>query len=131
MSDRMRANYALLDFREHLGSDPDALDVPWAEFVGEESSTREFEVPTAAAADPYVELQGYDVASYGHEIRVNDRSVPGFDVPPSNGWQYWMDSLAGIDLQAGTNTLAIHRDVDSADEFVVGSVVVHWREPVE
>jgi hypothetical protein len=131
MSGERRANYALIDFREHLGKDEDALDVPWAEFVGDRSSTATFSVPTDDAVDAYVELQAYDVQAYGHEIVVNGDSLAGFDIPPHDGWQYWMDSLSGADLREGDNEIEIHRDPETLDEFVVGTVTVHWREPVE
>jgi hypothetical protein len=131
MSGDHRANYALLDFREHLGKDEDALDVPWADFVGDQSSTETFTVPTDDPVDGYVELQVYDVQAYGHEIVVNGDPLAGFDIPPHDGWQYWMDSLTGADLVAGENEIEIHRDPETLDEFVVGTVTVHWREPIE
>lgn len=131
MSEQRRANYALIDFREHLGEDASALDVPWADFVGSSTSEETFTVPTDDVVDPYVELQAYDVGAYGHEIVVNGESLSGFDIPPAEGWQFWMDELTGADLHAGENTIAIERDTDVHDEFVVGTVVVNWREPVE
>lgn len=131
MSDRYRANYTLVDFQEHLGTDADALNVPWAEFAGNRSSAHEFVVPTADPRDAYLELQAYDVGEYGHDILLNGESLTGFDIPPDNGWQYWMDSVTGASLREGENTLRVLRDPESTDEFVVGSVTVHWREPVE
>lgn len=131
MSDQRRANYALIDFREHLGEDAEALDVPWADFVGDATSEETFTVPTDDAVDPYVELQAYDVESYGHEIVVNGERLSGFDIPPAEGWQYWMDHLTGAALVEGENTIAIERDTGASDEFVVGTAVVNWREPVE
>jgi len=131
MADRHRANYALCDFQEHLGEDPDALGVPWAEFAGDESSERTFQVPTDAATDPYLEIQAYGVESYGHEIEVNGQPLPGFDLPPVDGWQYWMNTIRQEVFREGTNTLRIRRNADALDEFVVGTVTVHWREPVD
>jgi hypothetical protein len=130
MTDR-RANYALIDIREHLGADKEALDVPWAEFVGDETTEYSFTVPSEDVTDAYVELQAYDVGAYGHEIVVNGDRLSGFDVPPNEGWQYWMDSVTGAHLVEGENTIHVARDVDTRDEFVVGTVTVHWREPVE
>ena len=131
MTDSYRANYALLTFQEHLGTDADALDVPWAEFVGDTSSAKEFVVPAAETRDPYVELQAYDVDEYGHDITLNGTSLTGFDIPPETGWQHWMDAVTGAALREGENTLRIHRDGGTTDEFVVGTATVHWREPVE
>lgn len=126
-----RANYALLRFMEHLGEDANHLDVDWAEFVGDRSSERTFDVPVADPADAYLELQVYDVGEWDHEIRLNGEAVSGFDIPKEPGWQYWMDALSGTSLRAGENTLRIHRDTATMDSFVVGNVVVNWREPVE
>jgi len=124
------ANYALVEFGEHLGEDKSSLDVDWAEFVGNRSAERAFTVPTADATDAYLELQAYDVGSFGHDILVNGRSLSGFDIPPSPDWQYWMDSITGPALVEGENTIQVRRAPDSDDSFVVGTVTVHWREPV-
>jgi len=125
-----RANYALVTVLEQLGPSADALDVPWAEFAGDKSSVYEFHVP-ADATDAYLELQAYDVGSFDHEILLNGDPLSGFDVPPAEGWQYWMDAVTEERLQAGENTLQVRRDTASEDAFAVGSVVVNWKEPVE
>jgi len=128
MGDR-RANYAVVPFQQHLGQNAESLAVPWAEFVGDRTDAHEFTVPTDDAVDPYLELQAYDVEEYGHEIRVNGRSLSGFDIPPAEGWQHWMDTISGVDLTEGDNTLRVVRDADTTDAFVVGVVTVHWKEP--
>ncbi|WP_436908438.1 DUF7383 domain-containing protein [Halosimplex marinum] len=130
MGDR-RPNYALVPFQQHLGQNEESLAVPWAEFVGDETDELTFEVPTDGATEAYLELQAYDVEEYGHEIRVNDVALSGFDIPPADGWQQWMDTLTGIDLVEGENTIRVERDTDTTDAFVVGVVVVHWKEPVD
>lgn len=129
MSDR-RANYALVPFQKHLGPDAESLAVPWAEFVGDATEAVDFEVPTDDASDAYLELQAYEVGAYGHEIRVNGDSLSGFDVPPSEGWQHWMDAVTGVDLVEGANAIRIERDATTDDAFVVGVVTIHWKEPV-
>ncbi|ELZ28875.1 hypothetical protein C475_04536 [Halosimplex carlsbadense 2-9-1] len=129
MGDR-RPNYALVPFQQHLGQNEESLAVPWAEFVGDETDELTFEAPTDEATDAYLELQAYDVEEYGHEIRVNGTALSGFDIPPRDGWQQWMDTLSGIDLVEGENTIKFERDTDTTDAFVVGVVVVHWKEPV-
>lgn len=131
MSEGFRTNYALLDFSEMLGPHEDAMDVEWAEFVGDRSSELDFEVPTADACDGYVTIQALDVSEYTHEVVVNGESLSGFDIPPSEGWQTWMDVVSGVELVEGTNTLQFLRDDGTKDAFVVGSVRVTWREPVE
>ena len=125
-----RANYALVTVLEQLGPSADALDVPWADFAGDRSSVGEFTAP-AGATDVYVELQAYDVGAFGHEILLNGDPLTGFDVPPAEGWQYWMDAVTEQELRAGENTLRIRRDTDTDDAFAVGNVVVNWREPAD
>jgi len=125
-----RANYATVEFQTHLGQNEESLAVPWAEFVGDTTEPRTFTVPTDDAVDPYLELQAYDVEEFGHEIRVNGTSLSGFDIPPAEGWQHWMDTLAGSSLVEGENRIRIERDTSTTDAFVVGVAVVHWREPV-
>lgn len=131
MSDnRRRANYALVEFNEHLGEDARALDVPWAEFAGNRSSVRRFSVPTDDPTDAYFTVQAFDVGVFGHDVVINGEPVSGFDVPPAEGWQLWMDTITGTDLVEGENTIRVVRDRDSDDGFVVGTVAVHWKEPV-
>lgn len=125
-----RANHVLLNFGEHLGPSGDLLDVGWAEFVGDETSEQTFEVPTADADDDYLQLQAYDVGEYGHEVVVNGEPLSGFDLPPHNGWQTWMDALTGAELREGENTLRVRRDEGTTDAFVVGAVAVNWTEPL-
>ena len=130
MDARHRANYALLPVLEQLGPS-EQRGLPWAEFAGNRSSALEFEVPTDDVVDPYVEVQAYDVGQYGHEILVNGDPLTGFDLPPGEGWQQWLDAITGASLAAGTNTIQIHRDTATDDAFAVGNLIVHWKEPVE
>lgn len=125
-----RANYATLSFQEALGPTEGHLDVPWAEFVGDRSSSHAFEVPTDDPLDPYLQIQVFDVEEYGHDVLLNGESLSGFDFPPSEGWQTWVDTVTGPVLRTGENTLRIERDTTSDDAFAVGSVVVNWREPI-
>ena len=131
MDETYRADYALLSVFEQFGPEAGSLDVPWAEFAGDRSSEYEFTVRTDEATDAYVELQAYDVGAYGHEIVLNGEELTGFDVPPRDGWQYWMDTVTDQRLRAGRNILRIRRDQTMDDSFAVGNVVVHWREPDE
>ncbi|WP_132059651.1 DUF7383 domain-containing protein [Halorussus amylolyticus] len=126
-----RANYALVNVSAHLGPMRDAIDVPWADFVGDATPKHEFEVPTADTSDAYLGLQAFRVDDYGHEILINGEQLSGFDVPPADGWQYWEDALTHAELREGTNTLQVVRDEESDDSFAVNNVTVHWREPVE
>ena len=127
-----RANYALLAVQEHLGDSADGLDVSWAEFVGNHRSSEfEFTVPQGPVTDPYLELQVFDVSAYDHGILVNGDALTGFDIPSGAGWQFWMDPITGANLVEGTNTLRFARDASTGDDFVIGTVTIHWREPVE
>jgi hypothetical protein len=123
-----RSDYALLSVLEHLGADPGALNLDWAEFVGDESTVQRFEVGTRDPTDAYIELQAYDVGAFGHEILVNGEPLSGFDLPPAEGWQLWMDAVTGAGLREGENTVQVVRDPDSGDEFAVGNLIVHWRQ---
>ena len=125
-----RADYATVELQEHFGQNGESLSVPWAEFVGDEGEEHTFTVPTDDAVDPYLELQAYDVEEFGHEIRINGVALSGFDIPPADGWQHWMDTLSGVSLAEGENRIRIQRDTGTTDAFVVGVAVVHWREPV-
>jgi hypothetical protein len=125
-----RANYSLVYAGARLGPTEGTLDVDRTEYVGDATPAYSFEVPTDDPVDAYLGVQAYDVKAFGHEILVNDEPLSGFDIPPAEGWQYWMDSLADATLEAGTNTVAVHRDTETLDSFAVGNLAVHWREPV-
>jgi hypothetical protein len=127
----LRANYATVYVGAQLAPEGRALALDWATDAGDETASHEFEVPTDDPVDPYVGLQAFDVGSYGHEILVNDEPLAGFDIPPNEGWQYWVDTLTDVELVAGTNRLRVARDTDTRDAFAVGSVTVHWKEPAE
>jgi hypothetical protein len=108
------------------------LDLDWAENVGDGTPRHEFHVPTDEAFDGYVGIQAFDVGDYGHEIRINGDRMSGFDIPPNDGWQYWVDTFGdAVDLVAGTNDLRVVRADDSTDAFAVGTVTVHWKEPAD
>lgn len=49
-----RANYATLDVGAQLGPEIRTLDLDWADDVGDETDTHEFEVQTADATEAYV-----------------------------------------------------------------------------
>jgi hypothetical protein len=130
VTQRTRANYALVDVEEHLGENRRELDIPWAEFVGDRSSKYTIEVPVDEPIDPYVGVQAFDVGEYGHEIYVNDEPLSGFDLPPAEGWQYWIDRITGAALEDGENTVSIGRDTETDDGFVIGTLDVHWKGPI-
>jgi hypothetical protein len=127
-----RANYATINVGAQLAPETRTLDLDWADHVGDETDAHEFDVHTADAAEAYVGIQAFDVDAYGHEILINGDRSSGFDIPPSDGWQYWVDTLGdAVDLVAGTNDVRIVRDADTDDAFAVGTVTVHWKAPDE
>lgn len=126
-----RANYALVDVGAQLGPPEFELDLDWATDAGDVTDPHEFEVPTADPREAYVGVQAFDVGFYGHEIEINGEALGGFDIPPREGWQYWVDTISGATLREGTNTVRIRRDRTTMDRFAIGTVTVHWKEPVE
>jgi len=128
---RTCANYATIFVGAQLSSADRRLDLDWATDAGDETDEFEFTVPSADARDAYVGLQAFDVGEYGHEIEINGTTLSGFDVPPNEGWQYWVDTVANVELVEGANTLRVLRDTSTEDSFAVGTVTVHWKEPVD
>lgn len=127
---RARANYATIYVGAELAPESRTLDLEWADDAGNRTDAHEFDVPTDDPRDAYVGIQAFDVDTYGHEVVVNGEPMSGFDIPPDDGWQYWVDTLTGTSLVEGVNTLEIARDRASRDAFAVGTVTVHWKEPV-
>ena len=129
---RFRANYATVYVGSQLGPEGAELNLmDGATDAGDATDALEFEVPTDRPADAYIGIQAYEVGEYGHQIEINESALSGFDIPPNDGWQYWVDTLSGAELVEGTNTVRIRRDEDSDDSFAVGTVTVHWKEPVD
>jgi hypothetical protein len=126
-----RANYETIYVGAQLGPENRKLDLDWATDAGDATESYAFEVPCDEPVDAYVGVQAFDVAAYGHEIEINDETLSGFDIPPNDGWQYWVDTITGTDLESGTNTLRFLRDTSSRDAFALGTVTIHWKEPVE
>ena len=126
----LRANYATMYVGAQLAPETRELDLDWADNAGDETEAFEFEVPTTDPTDGYVGIQALDVGEYGHEILINGDPMSGFDIPPNDGWQYWVDTFGdAVSLTEGANRLRISRDADTADAFAVGTVTVHWKEP--
>ena len=128
---RTCANYATVYVGAELGPADRGLGLDWATDAGDATDEFEFSVSAADPQDAYLGLQAFDVAEYGHEIEVNGVSLSGFDVPPAEGWQYWVDTITNVELCEGTNTLRIRRDTSTRDSFAVGTVTIHWKEPLD
>jgi hypothetical protein len=125
----LRANYATVFLGAQLGPDGGQLNLDWATAAGDATDTHQFEVPTAEATEGYLGIQAFDVGAFGHEIEINGETLPGFDIPPNPGWQYWVDTLTDVSLRQGINTVRVCRDTTTADSFAVGNLIVHWKEP--
>ncbi|WP_411965325.1 hypothetical protein [Haloferax sp. YSMS24] len=126
-----RANYATVFIGSHLHPPDERLNLDWAADVGDETDSFEFEVPTDDPTEAYIGIQAFDVGEYGHDILINGDPLSGFDIPPGDGWQYWVDTVVGAELVEGTNTIRIVRDKSTDDAFAVGTITIHWKEPVE
>ena len=126
---RTRANYASVHVGAQLAPEGRALNLEWADDAGDRTDAYEFEVATADPRDAFLGVQAFDVGEYGHELLLNGEALSGFDIPPNEGWQYWVDSVTGATLTEGTNTLEVARDEGTRDAFAVGTVWVHWQEP--
>ncbi|MFB6079672.1 MAG: hypothetical protein ABEJ81_01535 [Haloferacaceae archaeon] len=126
-----RANYATIYVGAQLSPDGRKLNLDWATDAGDETATHAFDVPTDDPTEPCVGIQAFDVGEYGHEIYVNDEPLSGFDIPPSDGWQYWVDTVTGASLREGSNRLRITRDPETRDAFAIGTVIVRWKEPAD
>ncbi len=126
-----RANYTTVYVGAQLAPEKRKLNLDWADDAGDKTDEHEFTVSTPDPADALVGIQAFDVGEYGHEIVINGESLSGFDIPPNDGWQYWVDTITGARLQEGTNTLRIVRDTSTRDAFAVGTVTIHWKEASE
>ena len=125
----IRSDFQIVRFWDHLGDDKgDIKGVP-STFHGDETPTYNFYVD-AQPLNGYVVMQIYDVHSSGHEIMINDISLPNVDIAPQgakNSWAVWLDEIPGKYLKCGNNTIQVKR-YRNGDNFVIGDVVVHWRE---
>ena len=124
----VRSDFTMIHFSEHLGSNEVDLNAPWARFVGNQSTLKTFNVDNRPTGEAYLLIQTLKVGVFSHKIIINGTELSGYNLPQHDGWTVWM---AGIDegiLKHGANTLQIIRDTSAQDNFVVGYVVIHWRE---
>lgn len=125
----IRADFAIVHFMEHLGDKEGDLKVPGATWVGDKTGVRNFYIAGIPTGEGYLIGQFFDVHSPRHRIVINGNDLPGVDIATDIGhWQTWMDVINKGILRQGNNTLQVVRDTTTADNFVVGSIVVHWRE---
>jgi hypothetical protein len=123
-----RSDFAVIRFGEHLGDRLTDLHVPWAVYVGNQSTVKSFTVDAAPIGDAYLLIQALGVSEFSHKVLINGAEVGGFNLPPSRDWQTWMVIVNERFLKRGSNTIQVVRDATTPDDFVIGAVVVHWRE---
>lgn len=128
----LRSDFTYLRFNEHLGDkagDLKMTEVPTT-WVGGQTSLKNFtaEGPVLPGY-AYLMVTAYDVQSYGHRVVINGLDLNGFDIPPCPGrWQTWMDLIDTAFIAPGNNTFQIIKKTGSTDNFIIGTVVIHWRE---
>lgn len=124
-----KANFEIIKFSEHLGNNAGDIDAPWAAFVGNQTTQKQFQVPGKPIGAAYLVLQVYDVQNLGHRIVVNGKDLPGFDIArtTANRWQIFMDIIPSGFLKQGGNSIQIFR-AGGGDNILIGSVVVNWKE---
>lgn len=131
--------FTVLRVFEQLGDPDGQIAAPWAKFVGNQSTLLTFEIdgvptfpspiPSKSQSEAYLLVQLFGVSSYGNTFLLNGRKLDGFGLPPAPlGWQTWMDVVTEPLLKQGTNTIQFVRELSSAGNFVIGSLVVAWKE---
>ncbi|TQV78455.1 DUF7383 domain-containing protein [Denitrobaculum tricleocarpae] len=123
-----RSDFKIIHFWDHLGDDKGDISTS-ATFRGDETPAYCFYVD-ATPLDGYVVLQAYDVDSDYHEVLINGMALPYEDIMQHgshNSWSVWLDEIPAKYLKRGNNTIKVKRS-RGEDNFIIGDVVVHWRE---
>jgi hypothetical protein len=124
-----RADFAVIMLNEHLGDNAGDLLVPWATFVGDATTVKNFTVDGTPTGTGYLLIQTYDVQSESHRIVINGKELADTDIrshPAENTWQTWMDVIEPGVLKTGNNTIQIRR-APGGDNFVISHVAINWR----
>ncbi len=124
------SDFNIIQFSEHLGANKADLDASWATFVGNQTSVKNFNIDNPPQGEGYLLIQTLNVGVFSHRIFINGFGLNGYNLPQHAGWTIWMVTIQDGVLLHGANSLQIMRDEASKDSFVVGHVVVHWREVV-
>lgn len=124
----LTADFVIVKFNEHLGDKPGDLKAPSFNFVGNQSSLKNFTIPGVPAGDGYLFIQAADVQKKGHKILINGTDLPGTDIDKTGGgkWRDVMDVIPSGVLHKGNNTIKI-QGASGGDNFLIANVVVHWR----
>lgn len=127
----IRSDFKVLVFNEHLGDKESDLDKPGYAWKHNSTSTLDWGM-AAPVERGYLLIQTYDVGNSNHRIIINGIDLEGFDIPKQREyrWNTWMDIVEEGVMQGGTNSIRIAR-AEGGDNFVVGTVAIHWREETE
>ena len=126
----MRSDFRMIDFNEHLGDNAADLNVPWATFKGDKTTLKTFHIDGNPKGEAYLIIQAYNVQEYTHKILINGTPLAGVSIPKGPSEVRWQTSMDRIEpqLKPGPNKIQIERDPKTTNNFVVGKVVVQWRE---
>ena len=128
----LRADFEVIEFREHLGDKKGDLSTPYP-FLGDASSVRNFFIGSPPKDDAFITLQVFDVQDSYHRIKINGMDLPGWDIAlhgVNNRWYTWTDIIPRNYLRTGNNTVQILRNTGSGDNFIINYVIINWREDV-
>jgi len=124
----LRSDFTTILVNEHLGDKVQDLNIPWAQFVGNQTIPKNFEIDGNPRGKAYLLVQAFGVEEYGHKILINGTDLSGDDLmPEAGGWQTWMKVFDSSILKP-SNTLQIVRNASKGNNFVILNVVIHWRE---
>jgi hypothetical protein len=133
-----RSDFRIIRFNERLGDrrPPSNFNPGSSHYAGQETSEKRFEVDREPVGDGYLVIQVYGVDFRTHRVLVNGEDLPQFDIasqqPGRPVWETWLDPIEEGILRRGRNTIRImHGSTPQPDNFIVGNVVVHWREEAD
>ncbi len=74
----LRSDFTTILIQEHLGDKVQDLNVPWAQFVGNQTIPKRFEIDGNPRGKAYLLIQAFSVDEYGHNILINGKELSGF-----------------------------------------------------
>ena len=132
-SQLLRSDFAILTFNEHLGNNEKDVKMAQsvqAKWVGNQTTPKKFYIEGEPLfGHAYLLIMAYEVHFGGHTVWINGTQLPFYELPPCKG--QWLTSIApiGIELLGNSdNTVQIRRNEEREDNFIIGHVVVNWRE---
>lgn len=130
--------FVILSIFEQLGDAAHKIDAPFTEFKGDASSVESFEVSgdpaffdtttEATTNQAYFVIQAWGVSNPQHQVLINGEPLAGLVIPVAPGWNTFTTVFTDPLLQQGDNTFQIKRNTEAVDNFLIGSVVVHWKQ---